>query len=126
MAAPLPANLETRRDQIFPTLSAADIERLQRFGSVLSYPAGTVLVKAGSPSPGLQVIHSGTAMVQSHDKHLGGREILEHRAGSVVGVSRLTIECHCPLPFSLPPIRGEPAVRRLAHTCTRAVAMRHA
>jgi thioredoxin reductase (NADPH) len=85
MAAPLPANLETRRDQIFPTLSAADIERLQRFGSVLSYPAGTVLVKAGSPSPGLQVIHSGTAMVQSHDKHLGGREILEHRAGSVVG-----------------------------------------
>jgi len=85
MAAPLPANLETRRDQIFPTISAADMERLQRFGSLLSYPAGTVLVKTGSPSPGLQVIHSGTVRVRSHDKDLGGREILEHRAGSVVG-----------------------------------------
>ena len=61
------------------------MERLQRFGSLLSYPAGTVLVKTGSPSPGLQVIHSGTVRVRSHDKDLGGREILEHRAGSVVG-----------------------------------------
>ena len=34
MAAPLPPNLEARRDQIFPTLTAAEIQRLQRFGSV--------------------------------------------------------------------------------------------
>jgi thioredoxin reductase (NADPH) len=85
MAAPLPSNLETRRDQIFPTLTAAEAERLQRFGSVRSYAAGTLLVKAGDPSPGLQVILSGTARVQTPDKHLGGREIVEHRAGSLVG-----------------------------------------
>src|SRR5215472_1781558 len=86
MAAPLPANLETRRDQIFPILTAAEIERLQRFGSVRSYAAGTAVVTAGSPSPGLLVIHSGTARVRSHDAHLGGdREIVEHHAGSVVG-----------------------------------------
>ena len=63
MAAPLPANLETRRDQIFPILTAAEIERLQRFGSVRNYAAGTALVKAGNPSPGLLVILSGAAKV---------------------------------------------------------------
>jgi thioredoxin reductase (NADPH) len=85
MAAPLPANLETRRDQIFPTLTAAEIQRLQRFGSARSYAAGTALVRAGSPSPGLHVILSGTARVQPHDEHLRNREIVEHRAGSLVG-----------------------------------------
>ena len=85
MAAPLPSNLETRRDQIFPTLTAAEIQRLQRFGSVRSYAAGSPLLKAGSPSPGLQVILSGTASVQPHDEHLSERALVEHRAGSLVG-----------------------------------------
>jgi len=85
MAAPLPSNLATRRDQIFPILSAAEIQRLQRFGSVRSYAAGTLLLKAGSPSPGLQVILSGAARVQPHDEHLRDRELVEHGAGSLVG-----------------------------------------
>ena len=85
MAAPLPSNLETRRDQVFPTLTAAEIQRLQRFGSVRSYAAGSPLLKAGSPSPGLQVILSGTASVQPHDEHLSERALVEHRAGSLVG-----------------------------------------
>jgi thioredoxin reductase (NADPH) len=85
MAAPLPANLETRRDQIFPTLTAAEIHRLQRFGSVRSYVAGTALVKAGSPSPGLLVILSGAASVQTPEQHRSDREIVEHRTGSVAG-----------------------------------------
>jgi len=85
MAAPLPSHLETRRDQIFPTLTAAEIERLQRFGSVCSYALGTLLLKAGCPSPGLQVILSGAARVQAHDEHASDREIVEHRAGSLVG-----------------------------------------
>jgi thioredoxin reductase (NADPH) len=85
MAAPLPASLETRRDQIFPTLTTAEIQRLQRFGSVRSYATGTALLMAGKPAPGLQVMLSGTALVRSHDAHLSGREIVEHRTGSVVG-----------------------------------------
>jgi thioredoxin reductase (NADPH) len=85
MAAQLPSNLETRRDQIFPTLTAVEIQRLQRFGSVRTYPAGALLLKAGSPAPGLQVILAGTARVQPHDEPLGDREIVEHRAGSLVG-----------------------------------------
>ena len=85
MAAQLPSNLATRRDQIFPTLTAAEIQRLQRFGSVRSYAAGTLLLKAGSPSPGLQVILSGAARVQPHDEHFRDRELVEHGAGSLVG-----------------------------------------
>jgi thioredoxin reductase (NADPH) len=85
MAVPLPSNLETRRDQIFPTLTAAEIQRLQRYSSVRSYAAGTPLVKAGSPSPGLHVILSGTAKVRPPDEHLSDRELVEHSAGSLVG-----------------------------------------
>ena len=85
MATPLSSKLEARRDQIFPTLTATEIQRLQRFGSGRSYAAGVPLLKAGVASPGLQVILSGTARVQPHDHHLSGREIVEHRAGSVVG-----------------------------------------
>jgi thioredoxin reductase (NADPH) len=85
MAAPLPSHLETRRDQIFPTLTAAEIQRLQRFGSVRSYAAGSPLLKAGGPSPGLQVILSGTSRVQPHDEYRSDRELVEHRTGSIVG-----------------------------------------
>src|SRR5215472_12792565 len=85
MPAPLPLNLETRRDQIFPTLTAAEIERLQRYGSVRSYAAGTPLLNAGSPSPGLLVILSGAARVQPHDDPLSDRELVSHSAGSLVG-----------------------------------------
>jgi len=42
-------------------------------------------LKAGSPSPGLQVVLSGAARVQSHDKHLSDRALVEHQAGSLVG-----------------------------------------
>jgi thioredoxin reductase (NADPH) len=85
MAAPLSSNLETRRDQIFPTLTAAEMQRLQRYGSARSYAAGTYLLTAGDPSPGLQVILSGTARVQPHDKHFSDLELVEHRTGSLVG-----------------------------------------
>ncbi|HEY6515533.1 MAG TPA: FAD-dependent oxidoreductase [Steroidobacteraceae bacterium] len=85
MATPLSASLETRRDQIFPTLSPAEIQRLQRFGQIRTYAAGAALVEAGSPPPGLQVILDGTAKVRPHDEHLRDRELVEHRPGSLVG-----------------------------------------
>jgi thioredoxin reductase (NADPH) len=85
MAAPLSSNLETRREQIFPTLTATEIRRLERFGSTRSYATGGALLTAGSPSPGLQVILSGSARVQPHDEHVRDREIVVHQAGSLVG-----------------------------------------
>jgi thioredoxin reductase (NADPH) len=85
MAAPLSLTLETRRDQIFPTLTSGEIERLQRFGAMRSYATGALLLKAGSASPGLQVMLSGTARVQPSDEQLRDRALVEHNAGSLVG-----------------------------------------
>ena len=49
---------------MFPTLSADDIARLQRFGERHFFPAGTRMMATGEISPGLFVIHSGTVQVQ--------------------------------------------------------------
>jgi len=56
--------IEQRRTQMFPTLSADDIARLQRFGERHFFPAGTRMMATGEISPGLFVIHSGTVQVQ--------------------------------------------------------------
>ena len=85
MAASLSPNLETRREQVFPTLSPAEIQRLHRFGEVRAYAVGGMLVVAGTPPPGLQVILSGTAKVRPHDEYLRDRELVEHHTGSLVG-----------------------------------------
>jgi thioredoxin reductase (NADPH) len=85
MAISLPSHLETRRDQIFPRLNDRDIQRLRRFGSERSYAAGTTLLTAGTPVPGLQVILSGTARVLPRDQGHYGQEIVEHSTGSLVG-----------------------------------------
>jgi thioredoxin reductase (NADPH) len=85
MAAPSPSNLEARREQVFPSLTAIETQRLQRFGTVVTYAAGTPILKAGSRSPGLHVVLSGTVRVQPHDAHLQNQVLAEHHAGSLVG-----------------------------------------
>ena len=85
MAAPLSSSLEARREQIFPTLDAAEMQRLQRFGPTRTYAAGTALIEAGSPILGLQVILTGTARVRLHEEHLRDRDLVEHHPGSLVG-----------------------------------------
>lgn len=44
MSAPLSSNLETRREQIFPTLNAGEMQRMERFGAVHRYAARTALL----------------------------------------------------------------------------------
>lgn len=73
-----------RRDQMFPTLGEADIERMRRFGQASSYAAGELIVKAGNVAPGLVVVLSGK--VDITQSGLGRRElIVTHEAGSFVG-----------------------------------------
>jgi thioredoxin reductase (NADPH) len=54
------STLETRRAQMFPKLSPAEIDRLRRFGTVRRYRAGELLYRTGEMSPGMFVIISGT------------------------------------------------------------------
>ncbi|HEY8697071.1 MAG TPA: cyclic nucleotide-binding domain-containing protein, partial [Rhizomicrobium sp.] len=67
MASETPSIIETRRAQMFPTLNASEIERLRRFGTQHSYPAGAYLSKAGEVSPGMFVILSGEVEVTQRD-----------------------------------------------------------
>lgn len=85
MDATLPANLESRREQIFPTLTAQEIERLERFGSMRSFPAGSKLVQAGAAVPGLHVIITGQASVTSADEDRRDQTIVHYGPGSLVG-----------------------------------------
>src|SRR5260370_5691872 len=48
MSVPTKSIIESRRDQIFPVLETADIERMRRFGRLRSFRAGEVLARAGN------------------------------------------------------------------------------
>ena len=85
MAVPKQSIVETRRDQIFPRLEDAEVERLRRFGEERSYAAGEYVVRTGEVSPGLVVILSGEVAV-SHREAFGPQTpIVTHERGSFLG-----------------------------------------
>jgi thioredoxin reductase (NADPH) len=74
-----------RRDQAFPTLAEADIDRMRRFSEASAYAAGEHIVKAGDVAPGLIVVLSGKVDI-TQDGGLGRHEtIVTHGPGSFVG-----------------------------------------
>ncbi|MET2829901.1 FAD-dependent oxidoreductase [Mesorhizobium shangrilense] len=74
-----------RRDQAFPTLAEADIDRMRRFGEASAYAAGERMITAGDVAPGLIVVLSGRVDI-TQDGGLGRREtIVTHGPGSFVG-----------------------------------------
>lgn len=76
--------IDTRRDQMFPKLSTAEIDRLRRFGREQHYAAGDALFVTGDTSPGMFVLVSGSVEVRRHDP-LGHLEpIATQEAGEFV------------------------------------------
>ena len=61
------AALASRFHQMFPVLSAAEIDRVRRFGDVRRFPAGGLLFQAGEAVPGMYVILSGRVAIVPHD-----------------------------------------------------------
>jgi thioredoxin reductase (NADPH) len=77
-----PSVLETRREQAFPELTQAEIERLQQYGTMRRYAAGEHLSTSGEVAPGMQVVLAGEVEVTLRDP-LGQKEfIVMHRRGS--------------------------------------------
>ncbi|MGC2824444.1 MAG: FAD-dependent oxidoreductase [Pseudolabrys sp.] len=76
---------ETRRDQIFPLLERAQVERIRRFGTVRSYGSGQVLAETGRPLEGLAVILSGAVNVTRRTTSGEGELIVAHGPGSFLG-----------------------------------------
>lgn len=67
MAATERIEVETRRHQMFPVLSAADIGRIRRFGTVHRFHRGDCLFRAGEPGPGMFVVLQGTVAITHRD-----------------------------------------------------------
>jgi thioredoxin reductase (NADPH) len=80
-----PSVLDTRRDQMFPTLSDDEIERLCRFGQPRSYAAGEAVVRVGEIGPGLALVLDGEIEVTQHDETGHTRPIVTHRRGNFMG-----------------------------------------
>jgi len=85
MAQPFQTILEQRRDQIFPMLDRAEVERVRRFGDVRAFATGERLETAGEVGPGLVVVLAGTVAV-THRDHLGAEQpIVTHGPGNFMG-----------------------------------------
>jgi len=65
--APPTAALASRFQQMFPVLSAAEIDRVRHFGDLRRFRPGEVLFQAGKPGPGMYVILSGRVAVTGRD-----------------------------------------------------------
>ena len=63
------AALASRFHQMFPVLSAAEIDRVRRFGEVTRFPAGAFLFQAGEAVPGMYVILGGRVADVPHAVH---------------------------------------------------------
>jgi thioredoxin reductase (NADPH) len=75
----------TRRDQIYPHLTASEIERLRRFGAAQSYAAGTAVMRAGEVGHGLLLVLAGRVAIVGRDGQGEGRIVATHDAGAFMG-----------------------------------------
>jgi thioredoxin reductase (NADPH) len=76
--------IEARRDQMFPVLEPAEIERLKRFGERKSYAAGSRIFVTGEVAPGAFIILSGRAESSQH-RFDRSEPIVTHSPGSFMG-----------------------------------------
>src|SRR3984893_17579592 len=77
--------LGARRDQMFPTMTQEDIDRLRRFGESKFYEAGDRIVRAGHVAPGLIVILSGKVEVTQGCGPEQRETIVTHLPGQFAG-----------------------------------------
>jgi thioredoxin reductase (NADPH) len=77
--------IEARREQMFPILERAEIDRIRRFGEPRAYDDGDALVRVGEVGHGQIVVIAGAVAVSRHDE-LGRREpIVTHGPGGFFG-----------------------------------------
>nr|WP_235844748.1 FAD-dependent oxidoreductase [Cupriavidus agavae] len=61
------SQLESRRHQMFPTLTAAEVERVRRFGTVRTWRAGEMIFQTGDTGRGMHVILAGRVRIDQLD-----------------------------------------------------------
>jgi thioredoxin reductase (NADPH) len=84
-AAPAQSTIATRGAQMFPTLDAAGIARLRRFGEERSYKKGDAVARVGETGHGLTLFLSGEVEISQHDESGRRTPIVTHGAGEFMG-----------------------------------------
>ncbi|MBV8824457.1 MAG: FAD-dependent oxidoreductase [Bradyrhizobiaceae bacterium] len=84
-STPTPSIVDTRRDQMYPTLAPAEIERVRRFGELRAFAPGEALAKVGVGGVGLAVILSGTVDVSHRDSQGERIPLVAHESGAFLG-----------------------------------------
>ncbi|MDO9335569.1 MAG: FAD-dependent oxidoreductase [Caulobacter sp.] len=80
-----------RFEQTFPTLSAAEIDRMRRFASPRAFKAGETLFRSGQPAPGMFVILEGSVAIVQRDGLGHETPIIEQGPGQFLAeVSQLS------------------------------------
>lgn len=80
-----PSELLSRRHQMFPLLSDAEVARMQRFGTRRRHARGDRLIAAGEPAPGLFVVLQGAVAVSQRDGLGQVTPIVRHARGHFMG-----------------------------------------
>jgi thioredoxin reductase (NADPH) len=85
ISVPTPSIIDTRREQMFPTLQPFEIERVRRFGEVHSFKVGEPLARVGEVARGLSIILAGRIEVTLYDQSGHGAQIVTRGAGEFLG-----------------------------------------
>lgn len=80
-----PSEPLSRRHQMFPVLTAVDIARVRRFGSVQRYARGDRLVASGKTGRGLFLILEGAVMISQRDGLGHVVPVVRQEAGQFIG-----------------------------------------
>src|SRR5689334_13206738 len=62
-----PAEMLSRRHQMFPLLTECEMGRIRRFGELQQYAAGDYLFHSGRPSEGMFVVVKGSVAITQRD-----------------------------------------------------------
>jgi thioredoxin reductase (NADPH) len=76
-----PVSRFVRHEQTFPQLTAPEIDRLMRFGSLRAYGPGERLFETGQPGPGMFVVLSGQVTITQRDGLGHVRPVIEQGPG---------------------------------------------
>jgi thioredoxin reductase (NADPH) len=82
ISAATPSIIDTRHDQMFPTLQPLEIERVRRFGDMRSFEVGEPLAKVGKVGRGLSIILAGRVEVTRYVRSDHRAHIVTHGAGA--------------------------------------------
>src|ERR1043166_9416373 len=84
-STPARSIVDTRRDQMYPTLAPSEVERVRRCGNMRTFAPGEALAKVGVGGVGLAVILAGVVDVARRDSSGERRPLVTLETGAFLG-----------------------------------------